>query len=85
MEKRTVIVQKRNGLEARPIAKLVQIASQCASDVQIHKGSRWVNAKSLLGMMTLDIIEGEEVQIITTGQDEEIAMENLCKYLETEM
>ncbi|MCQ2500006.1 MAG: HPr family phosphocarrier protein [Lachnospiraceae bacterium] len=85
MEKKTVIVQKRNGLEARPIAKLVQIASQCASEVQIHKGNRWVNAKSLLGMMTLDIIAGEEIQIVTSGQDEQTAMENLCNYLQAEM
>lgn len=81
MEKKTIKIQMENGLEMRPIAKLVQIASQCSSDVQIQKGNRWVNAKSLLGMMTLDIGDGEEIQVTIDGQDEATAMESICRYL----
>ncbi len=81
MEKKNIKVQMTNGLDMRPIAKLVQIASQCSSDVQIQKGGRWVNAKSLLGMMTLDIGDGEEVEVTTDGRDESSAMNNICSFL----
>ncbi len=81
MEKKSVTVQLRGGMEMRPIANLVQIASQCSSDVQIQKDGRWVNAKSLLGMMTLDIGNGEEIEITTSGMDEADAMNSICSFL----
>lgn len=84
MEKKTVKVQIKDGMEMRPIAMLVQIASQCCSEVHIQKGSRWVNAKSLLGMMTLDIGNGEEIEITTAGMDETDAMDHICRFLTQE-
>ncbi|MCQ2511450.1 MAG: HPr family phosphocarrier protein [Lachnospiraceae bacterium] len=81
MKKKTVRVQMPNGMEMRPIAMLVQISSQCASEVRIRKGERWMNAKSLLGMMTLDIGNGEEVEITTEGMDEDFAMVSICEFL----
>ncbi|MDO4616397.1 MAG: HPr family phosphocarrier protein [Lachnospiraceae bacterium] len=81
MEKKNITIQKKKGMEMRPIAQLVQIASQCSSDVQIQKGNRWVNAKSLLGMMTLDIGEGEEIEITINGIDEQEAMSSICSFL----
>lgn len=81
MKKKTVRIQMPNGMEMRPIAMLVQISSQCASEVHIQKGNRWVNAKSLLGMMTLDIGNGEDVEITTEGMDEEFAMSSICEFL----
>lgn len=79
--KKNIKVCMENGLEMRPIANLVQIASQCNCEVQIQKGSRWVNAKSLLGMMTLDVGNGEEVEITTDGKDERTAMDRICEFL----
>lgn len=68
-------------MEVRPIAMLVQISSQCSSNIQIQKGNRWVNAKSLLGMMTLDLGKGEEIEITVQGADEEEAMNKISTFL----
>ncbi len=81
MEKKNIKVRMENGMEMRPVAMLVQIASQCSSDVQIQKSGRWVNAKSLLGMMTLDIGDGEEIEVTTEGMDEQDAMNSICQFL----
>ncbi len=81
MEKKNITVHMKNGVEMRPMAMLVQIASQCSSNVQITKQGRKVNAKSLLGMMTLDIGDGEDVEITTEGLDEGDAMDSICRFL----
>lgn len=81
MKKKIIKVQMKNGLDVRPMAMLVQIASQCNSEVQIQKGNHWVNAKSLLGMMTLDLADDEEIEITTNGMDEAEAMRNICNFL----
>lgn len=81
MEKRNIKVRMKNGMEMRSMAMLVQIASQCISDVQIQKGGRRVNAKSLLGMMILDIGNDEEIEITTEGMDEIAAMDSICRFL----
>lgn len=83
MIKKTVRIEMNEDLEVRPIAMLVQISSQCVSEVQIQKGNKWVNAKSLLGMMTLDLGNGEEIEITITGVDEEAAMEKIAGFLGT--
>ena len=61
MVKKTVTVQRKEGLEARPIAMLVQKASQFSSIVHIEVGTKKVNAKSIMGMMSLSVGGGEEV------------------------
>ena len=72
------------GLEARPVAMLVQVASQYDSTIYIEDGSRKVNAKSILGMMALGMGAGESVQVTVNGEDEEKAMEAIEKYLKSE-
>lgn len=69
------------GLEARPIALLVQVASQYESSVYVECGDKKVNAKSIMGMMSLALPAGEELTVTTNGADEETAMENIEKYL----
>lgn len=72
------------GLEARPVAMLVQVASQYDSTIYIEDGSRKVNAKSIMGMMALGMGAGESVQVTVNGEDEEKAMEAIEKYLKSE-
>ena len=72
------------GLEARPVAMLVQVASQYDSTIYIEDGSRKVNAKSIMGMMALGMGAGESVQITVNGEDEVKAMEAIEKYLKSE-
>ncbi len=69
------------GLEARPVAVLVQIASQFESTIYIECEEKKVNAKSIMGMMSLGLAAGEEVVVTAEGTDEEQAMEKLNEYL----
>lgn len=70
-----------NGLEARPVALLVQVASQYESSIHVVSNEKRVNAKSIMGMMSLGISSGEKVTVSADGPDEEMAIENIEKYL----
>ena len=72
-----VVVRQEKGLDGRPIALLVQEASQYASKVYIKVEDKSINAKSIMGMMSLSLSEGEEVTIFTEGEDEEKAAEGI--------
>lgn len=69
------------GLEARPVALLVQVASQYESNIYVECEEKKVNAKSIMGMMSLGLAAGEEVIVTADGSDEEVAMDNIEKYL----
>lgn len=72
-----VVVRQEKGLDGRPIALLVQEASQYASKVYIKVEEKSINAKSIMGMMSLSLSQGEEVTILTDGEDEEKAAEGI--------
>ena len=76
-------IQLQNGLEARPVAVLVQVASQYNSSIYVECDDRKVNAKSIMGMMTLGLTAGEEVVVSANGDDEQTAMDDIVKYLST--
>ena len=67
--------------EARPVAVLVQKASQFDSKVYIQSGDRRINAKSIMGMMSLGLTQNEEVIVSAEGSDETEAVDNLTDYL----
>lgn len=81
MIKKSVKIQLSNGLEARPVALLVQVASQYESTVYLETGNKKVNAKSIMGMMSLGLDNGEEVEIVCEGADEEKAATDVEKFL----
>ena len=64
MTKRTVTIELASGLEARPIAMLVQLASSYESRIYVQSDNKKVNAKSIMGMMTLDLPVGEQVVVM---------------------
>ena len=66
---------------ARPIAMLVQLASQFKSNIELRRDSMTVNAKSIMGMMTLGLVQGQKLEISIEGEDEEEAMKEMEKYL----
>ena len=74
-------IQIQNGLEARPVAVLVQVASQFNSSIYVESGAKKVNAKSIMGMMTLGLDSGEQITLSADGEDEEAAMTSIEKYL----
>ena len=69
------------GLEARPAAVLVQVASRYDSSIYIECEDKKVNAKSIMGMMSLGIAAGEEVTVIADGADEQDAINEIEKFL----
>ena len=81
MVKKTVTVRRQSGLEARPIAMLVQKASQFTSKVHIEVGTKSINAKSIMGMMSLSVGNGEELVVVTEGADEVAAANEIETYL----
>ena len=81
MMKKDVTIQLENGLEARPVAMLVQLASQFESEIYIESEDRKVNAKSIMGMMTLGLGNGEQVIVYAEGADEAKAVESVSQYL----
>ena len=81
MIKKPITVQLANGLEARPVALLVQVASQYESKIYVETENKKVNAKSIMGMMTLGLDAGEEVLVSAAGNDENDAIAEIEKYL----
>ena len=81
MIKKPITVNLSTGLEARPVAQLVQVASQFNSEIYVEVGEKNVNAKSIMGMMTLGLDAGEEITLLTNGEDEEAAMNSIERYL----
>ncbi|SKB56992.1 catabolite repression HPr-like protein [Lachnospiraceae bacterium] len=81
MTTKTVKVSLQEDLDTRPIAMLVQMASQFNSTVYIDHDSKHVNAKSIMGMMTLALKNGDSVDVVTEGADEVDAAENIVRYL----
>ena len=73
MIKKPVKIQLSEGLDARPIALLVQEASQYSSSVYIEVDQKQVNAKSIMGMMSLTLMPGEEITVVANGTDEKEA------------
>ncbi len=81
MIQRSMQIQLANGLEARPVAVLVQKASMFDSKIYIEAEGKKVNAKSIMGMMSLGLNTGEQVTVIAEGEDEAAAVENLENYI----
>ena len=81
MIKNPITIQIPSGLEARPVALLVQVASQYESEIYVESEARRVNAKSIMGMMTLGLNAGESITVTANGGDEKEAIDNIEKYL----
>ena len=81
MFSREVAVNNQVGLHARPATFFIQKANEFRSSIWVEKDDRRVNAKSLLGVLSLGIVKGNVVNIIADGQDEENAAEALAELI----
>lgn len=81
MTVKKIQIKLENGLEARPIALLVQEASKYESKIYIQSGDRKVNAKSIMGMMSLGLDNGEALTVSAEGTDEQAAMDGIEHFL----
>ena len=78
-----VMVQNRVGLYARPATFFIQKANEFKASIWVEKDERRVNAKSLLGVLSLGIVGGTMIKIIADGADEEDAVDSLVKLIES--
>ena len=84
MVSRAMEIKIPTGLDPSTIALFIQIASQYESRVYVEVDNKRVNAKSLMGMMTLGVPQGEEVMVIADGMDESQAITHINQYLSNE-
>lgn len=82
---RNVKITNETGLHARPASKFVQKAGSFKSDVTIVYGEKEVNAKSIMGVLSLGVSQGNEIIIKCEGEDSETAVEELVIFLEEQM
>lgn len=80
---REVTISNQVGLHARPATFFIQKANEFKSSVWIEKDERRVNAKSLLGVLSLGIVKGMTVNIVADGADEETAVEKLAELIDS--
>ncbi len=78
-----VMVQNQVGLHARPATFFIQKANEFKSSIWIEKEERRVNAKSLLGILSLGIVGGTQIRVIADGSDEQDAVESLVELVES--
>ena len=81
MKSKEVTIELASGLEARPVAMLVQVASQYESRIYMEYANKKVNAKSIMGMMAFGLKRGMEVRVTVDGKDEADAMAAIEKQL----
>lgn len=84
MKEKNVTVKRRSGLQARPAALFVQEANRFHSDIFIEKDGKNVNAKSIMGIMSIAVGVNKEVLIKADGPDEDEAIEALTAFVEKE-
>lgn len=81
MIQKSMKVQLDNGLEARPVAVFVQVASQYESTIYVEVDDKKVNAKSIMGMMSLGLDNGETLTVVADGSDESTAVAHIERFL----
>ena len=83
MYMKDVNVQNQIGLHARPATFFIQKANEFKASIWVEKDERRVNAKSLLGVLSLGIVGGTAIRVIADGVDEQTAVDSLVKLVET--
>jgi phosphocarrier protein HPr len=76
------VVKNATGLHARPATLLAKKAAQFKSDVSIQNGDKVVNAKSLIGILSLGAGKGANLKLVINGADEEVALTEIVKFLD---
>lgn len=84
MVEKKIVVRLKTGLQARPAALFVQEANRYSADIFLEKSGKKVNAKSIMGIMSLAIGEGGEVTLTAEGNDEQEAIASLTAFTDKE-
>lgn len=83
MQSKEVIVKNSTGLHARPATLLVKKASSFKSDIFIEFNGKTANIKSLIGVLSLGVGKDSKIKIITSGNDEKLALDEITKLIES--
>ncbi len=83
MNHRNLTIRNDEGLQARPAALLVQVANQFTSNIWIEMNSKRVNAKSIMGVLSLKLRMGDSFLIAAVGEDEDAAVAAIAHLIET--
>ncbi|MCL2043804.1 MAG: HPr family phosphocarrier protein [Treponema sp.] len=83
MTEQTITIVNRAGIHARPAAMVVQLTKNYSCNIYFEKGKDRINAKSIMGIITLGASYGTELKIIADGNDEEIAVKTLVRLFES--
>ena len=81
MTKKSVVIGLANGLEATPIALLVQTATKFSSSIYLTTENKRVNAKSIMGLMSLGLLNGDSIMVEVDGGDEENAIAEIERFI----
>ena len=81
MSKKEIVVSDVEKEHDNPIAELVQVACKFDSEIILESNNRKINAKSIMGMMSLKLQKGEDVTIVADGQDEDAAVSGVATFL----
>lgn len=81
MLQETMKIKIKNGSDARILAEFVQVANYYTCSIYLEKGGKRINAKSMMGMMSIGLMEGEEVLVAADGEREAEAMESIRQFL----
>ncbi len=84
MYSKVTVVNNQVGLHARPATFFIQKANEFKSSIWVEREERKVNAKSLLGVLSLGIVKGTEINLIADGSDEKEAVEALIKLISSD-
>ena len=84
MVSKEVVISNQVGLHARPATFFIQKANEFKCSIWVEKDERRVNAKSLLGVLSLGIVKGTSITIIADGTDEEAAIDTLSQLIDSD-
>jgi phosphocarrier protein len=82
MLSRSVTVANKLGLHARAAARFVHLAAQFQSQVKVSRGSQTMDGKSIMGILLLAAASGTVLLVSTDGEDEHVALDTLCTFIE---
>jgi phosphocarrier protein len=83
MTEKTITISNRAGIHARPAALVVQSTKNFICNIYLERGRDRINAKSIMGVITLGAAYGTEIKIIAEGEDEQAAVETLVRLFES--
>lgn len=82
MTQKEVTVINRAGIHTRPAASIVKLAARFKSEIELERDGFKINAKSIIGVMTLAAEQGSKLLLYTSGEDEEKASEEIAALFE---